>query len=92
MWLGNGNGTFEADTSFSVAGTNLTEVALVDVDGDGNADLITGSQQGDLGVIDQGESDGPFGVGRSELEIVISVSPKDVDLPPQPAWARSLFP
>ena len=44
--LGNGNGTFQPPQQF-VAGLGSNSVALVDVNGDGNLDIVTANRSAD---------------------------------------------
>jgi FG-GAP-like repeat len=65
--LGNGNGTFQNDVSYSSGGYDTTAVAVADVNGDGKPDLIvanscadsTCSTDGSVGVL-LGNGDGTF--------------------------------
>lgn len=53
MLLGNGNGTFQPIVTFSAGtGTNPQSVAVADVNGDGQSDVITGNYFGNsVGVL-----------------------------------------
>ena len=44
MLLGNGDGTFQPAVSYSSGGWRATSVAVADVNGDGNPDLVVSSE------------------------------------------------
>lgn len=56
--LGSGNGSFGASTSIAVAATNLTNVALGDMNGDGTIDIVTTSDTS-LSIL-YGQGNGSF--------------------------------
>ena len=59
--IGNGNGTFKTVVNYSTgAGTNPTDVAFADVDGDGKKDLIVPCYNTSNIVILKGNGDGTF--------------------------------
>jgi hypothetical protein len=58
VMLGNGDGTFGAATSFGITGGNAQDVAIADVTGDGEFDLIVGS--GSVINVLQGDGSGSF--------------------------------
>ena len=43
---------------------------------------IPEEEESDLRVVDEGEGDPFLGIGRSDLKVIVAVSPEDVDLPP----------
>ncbi|MSP75358.1 MAG: hypothetical protein EXR12_04405 [Rhodospirillaceae bacterium] len=62
--LGNGDGTFANPTTFDV-GTNPTAVAIADVDGDSNPDLVvTNAYSNNVSVL-LGSGDGTFGAATN---------------------------
>ncbi len=57
--LGNGDGTFQAPVSYSSDGYGATSVALGDVNGDGNPDLVVANSDGSVSVL-LGNGDSTF--------------------------------
>ncbi|WP_030778339.1 FG-GAP repeat domain-containing protein, partial [Streptomyces sp. NRRL F-2664] len=59
MWLGRGNGTFNAAVQVT-GGWNFTQTAAADFDGNGKTDLIARDGDGNLKIW-AGRGDGTFG-------------------------------
>ena len=57
--LGNGDGTFQTAISYYSGGYPATSVAVADVNGDGNTDLLVSNQSNTVGVL-LGNGDGTF--------------------------------
>jgi autotransporter-associated beta strand protein len=57
--LGNGDGTFGDPTSFPLAAGFALNIAVGDIDGDGNPDIVTSHFNGQLSVL-KGNGDGTF--------------------------------
>src|SRR5262249_33427189 len=57
--LGNGDGTFQPP-SCDIAGNQIRSIALKDLDGDGNLDLVMGDFEGNFVRIHKGNGDGTF--------------------------------
>ena len=57
--LGNGDGTFQAATSYGSGGLVAESVAVADVNGDGKLDLLVANGDGSVGVL-LGNGDGSF--------------------------------
>ena len=57
--LGNGDGTFQAAVSYGSGGQDAESVAVRDVNGDGNPDLVVANRNGSVGVL-LGNGDGTF--------------------------------
>lgn len=83
--LGNGNGTFATRVNYqSSVAQNFYNVALGDMDGDGEVDIITG---GGLSIyVFYGIGDGTFGpsvshyIGQQTLDLVVADFDHDLDL------------
>jgi hypothetical protein len=58
LMIGNGNGTFQAPEILTLSDT-VSSVAVGDFTGDGNADIVVGYSNGDVGVL-LGNDDGTF--------------------------------
>ncbi len=58
--LGNGDGTFQPAATYSSGGNFATSLAVADINGDGNPDVVVGNQNGNnVGVL-LGNRDGTF--------------------------------
>lgn len=57
--LGNGDGTFQTVVTYGSGGAGTDSVAVADVNGDGNLDLLAASASGTVGVL-LGNGDGTF--------------------------------
>lgn len=57
--LGNGDGTFRPAVTYSPSGANPTAIAIADVSGDGQPDLVVGIWSGGVAVL-FGNGDGTF--------------------------------
>jgi hypothetical protein len=59
VWLGNGDGTFQTPVTYAV-GAGPDALAVGDVNGDGNLDLVTGNDTGASVSVLLGKGDGTF--------------------------------
>jgi hypothetical protein len=58
--LGNGDGTFQPAVSYSSGGNFATSLAVADIDGDGNLDVVVGNLNSSTVGVLQGNGDGTF--------------------------------
>jgi hypothetical protein len=62
--IGNGNGTFAKQTRYATqTSDSLTDLAVGDLNGDGNSDLVVGDEDGNGVIVLIGNGDGSFQVG-----------------------------
>ena len=74
--LGNGDGTFQPDVTYSLGGTGANAVVLRDINGDGKLDAIT-ANRGSLSVsVFLGKGDGTFQAAR-EFNLPQTATPID---------------
>jgi len=86
IFLGNGDGTFQAETDLSIPSTNPMSAAVADFNGDGKLDLaVTLSQDGLNGVaVALGNGDGTF-----QMPVIYPATLQDVTFAdPLPAYIQ----
>lgn len=72
VMLGNGAGTFQAPVTYGTGGSYPTSVAVADLNGDGNPDILVANGV-QVGVL-LGNGDGTFGVNKS-CAILVTFKP-----------------
>lgn len=68
--LGNGDGTFQGQTTTAVSGTQPTAIILADFNADQKLDFATADQNGNNATVRLGNGNGGFGLGSTPMGVM----------------------